>query len=624
MYDEPVTLHIAQRIYDGELPYVDFFEHHSPLPWYILAPFSPFSLWRLQRAFIALLGALALVGLYHLSSRAWGFRAGLLAVLLGGLSPLWQHQGNMLIHDSFLLVALTATLIIWWHVQKKPTTLGWLLVGMSAGLMILSKQTGILSALALGLITLHMTRSLRAIAAYLIGLLLPSLPLLFLFSGNYDLLYQGLVGWNATANAYLPSNPKLAPFFNDVFSANPVLWSAGVVVGVGALTLLSFISPRVKSINLLRAAGLIVLFTLGFNWFISSQTFGQYYLQAVIPLILLSAWGLDSFLRSPLPKVVRYASILMLLYLGVLNPLMNVITPWTPDQKEKLAISSWLREEVGQGMVWEPWTYYSYLAELDFDFYYPFLSVHSMRNDPSLPTIDGQSFIPLDQYLDENQIEWVVVHQPLLPGLQQYLDRLFKAGPDDWQIVQTFQVTRYASEAGMQNHLWTPWWKPEEFFEEVTIVRRHPGQRQGGLVGQITIRNPGRYPNLFLEIRHMGGVDRYHLDDSSEFGQVYRFGWHQTGHSFFLSGGVILTDHRPFSNSPSDLVIKAIFADNQHHESPFYFQIQLKRDSQGRFCPKCTLTLKCERPEQNVSKCEPTDIQEVLNVEAKEYISFDQ
>ena len=36
--DEVEHVHSAWHVLNGALPYVDFFEHHHPLLWYVLAP----------------------------------------------------------------------------------------------------------------------------------------------------------------------------------------------------------------------------------------------------------------------------------------------------------------------------------------------------------------------------------------------------------------------------------------------------------------------------------------------------------------------------------------------------------------------------------------------------------
>lgn len=619
MYDEPITLHIAGRISNGELPYVDFFEHHTPLPWYLLAPFSSLSLWRIQRALIAVLGALGLSGLYYLCTRIRGWRAGLIAVVLGGLSPLWNHQGNMLIHDSFLLVALVGTLVLWWHVARRPHLLGWLFVGFASGVLVLCKQTGVLSACAIGLAVLLNTRSGRAGTAFLAGGLLAITPLVVNYQGHYDPLYQGLLGWNLAANTYLPYNPKLRPFINDIFLANPLLWGIGLIAGLNAVIKTSSTRWRDASNVLAWTAGLIVIFTLVFNWIISHQTFDQYYLQAIPPLVLLAAWSLDSILRRSWSKVGRFAAAVGILYLGILNPLMNTATPWTPDLEEKTAISRWIRENVDQEAVWEPWVYYTYLSEKEFSFFYPFLSIHSMQNDPSLLSIDGKSTVPLEAYLSDHDVQWIVVHQPVLPALQTYLDRLFMAGRDDWQLLKMFQVTRYASEAGLQPHFWTPWWKPQIFYEQVSIWHKHPGRRNGGLIGELTVRNPGDKPYLYLEVQHPGGTDVYLLDDSSTRGLIYQLGWNQTGHAFFLRGAPQLIDHLPAAEADSPLILSVSFANSSLRQQQDVYRASFSKGPRGDIDPDAIRTWQCPGWTQKTENCEPGDIQDVFKVDAQTY-----
>lgn len=619
MYDEPVTLHIARSVAAGQLPFADFFEHHSPLPWYVLAPLASTSLWRVQRLLIALAGALALTGLFRLSRLAWGERAATIAVVLGAVSPLWHRQGNMLIHDSFLVIALTGALFGWWHALRRPTPRHWLLAGFCAGLVVLCKQTGAASALALGLGVLCFSRSARAVAAYVLGGLLTCIPLLFLYRGQYDTLFQGLLGWNLAANMYLTPNLKLKPFLNDIFWANPVLWMAGTVT---ALLTLRHLRRRFDGGDprpLSAVAALIVILVLVFNWFLSRQTFGQYYLQAVPPLILLAAQGLEALSRRPIPSLGQATLGLVIVYLGILNPLMNALTPWTPDLQEKLAIARWLHQEVEDEVLWEPWVYYAYLVEKEFTFFYPFLSIHSMRDDPALPFINGKNFIHLESYLDTADVQWVVVHDPLLPGVRARLDRIFTAGPDDWQVIRSFRVTRYASEGGYQRHLWTPWWKPVVYYETVTVWRRHPRPRQGGLVGELTIRNPTGQRYLFLEVLHPGGQDVYRLDEASTVGKQYVLRWHQTGHAFFLGDDYLLIDHQSEQEWPDVMMITVAFSDSHDRLYQDIYQVRLPSDTAGRFCADCAETWQCLGWGTLSGSCERADVSDVLNLTSTAY-----
>ncbi|MCK4821796.1 glycosyltransferase family 39 protein, partial [bacterium] len=378
--------------------------------------------------FIGVAGVLALIGLYRLGSSLWGLRAGLLVIILGTVSPLWQHQGTMIIHDSFLVITLTFALLAWWVALNRSSILLWVLAGIFAGLVVHSKQTGILAVIALCIGVLVFTRSTKFFLAFAFGGLLTLIPLALLYRDLYDLLFNGLMGWNLAANAHLPANPKFKPFFNDIFLANPVLWGVGGVTAIWALRHLRHrFKPGDKG-PLMAVAGLIVIFVLVFNWFLSKQTFNQYYLQALPALILLSALALDTLFKRPLPFWGKVGIGVVLIYLGIINPLANAIVPWTPDLQEKLNIANWIQGEVDDQEIWEPWVYYAHLAEKDFSFNYPFLSIHSVRDDPDLPTIDGQDNIDLDGFISRNDIRWIIVHHPLMPGIDTYLDRRFTTG----------------------------------------------------------------------------------------------------------------------------------------------------------------------------------------------------
>jgi hypothetical protein len=559
------------------------------------------------------------MALYSLGSSMWGLRAGLFVIILGTVSPLWQHQGTMIIHDSFLVVTLTIALLGWWVAMQRSSILLWGLAGIFAGLVVHSKQTGILSVIALCMGVIVFTRSTKFFLAFALGGLLTLIPLAILYRGQYDLLFNGLMGWNLAANNHLPANPKFKPFFNDIFLANPVLWGVG---GIAAIWSLKHLRNRFKpgeSGPVMAVAGLIVIFVLVFNWFLSKQTFNQYYLQAVPALILLAAAGLDRLFQRPSQFWSVLGLGLILFYLGIINPLANSLVPWTPDLQEKLHIADWIRQEVDDQEIWEPWVYYAHLAEKGFDFYYPFLSIHSVRNDPELPTIDGQDTIDLDGYISRNDIRWIVVHHPLMPGLDNYLDRKLTTSQEDWQPIRTFKVTRYASESGMQHHFWTPWWKPLIIYENVSIWYRHPGARKGGLVGEIKIQNPTDLPNLYMEVQHPGGIDLYQLDDRSIQGKDYTLNWHQTGHAFFLSEGPQQFDHQRNIDDQGALTIALAFSNHTIDEAQKIYQLRYPLNRDGGNCIDCVESWECASWPPQAAACEIGDLEDIFSLTAIHY-----
>jgi hypothetical protein len=619
MYDEPVTLHLAKAVASGQLPFKDFYEHHSLLPWYLLAPLSGLSLWQFQRLCIAVAGALSLIGLYRLGVGLWGVRAGLFVIILGTVSPLWQHQGTMIIHDSFLVVTLTIALLMWWFALQRSSIPLWVVAGIFAGFVVHSKQTGILSVIALSIGVLVFTRSVKPFLAFASGGLLTLIPLALIYWDQYDLLYNGLLGWNFAANTHLPANPKFKPFFNDIFLANPVLWGAGIVTAIWSLRHLRHRFKPGDNGPLLAVAGIIVIFVLIFNWFLSKQTFNQYYLQAVPALILLVAFALDTMFKRPIPFWGKVGLGTALIYLGIINPLANALVPWTPDLQEKLHIADWIREEVDEQEIWEPWVYYAHLSGKEFNFNYPFLSIHSVRDDPELPTIDGQDNIDLEGYISRNDIRWIIVHHPLMPAVDTFLDRRFTTGEEDWQLIRSFQVTRYASESGMQHHFWTPWWKPLIIYETVSIWYRHPGSRQGGLVGEITIQNPMALPNLYLQVQHPGGTDIYQLDDRSTQGKDYTLNWHQTGHGFFLSEGPLQLEHNPDTNIDGSIILSLAISNHLIDDAQNIYQLRIPVNEDGEYCIECVDSWKCTSWPPQAGTCELADLEEIFSLSAVHY-----
>lgn len=495
----------------------------------------------------------------------------------------------------------------------------WILAGICAGLVVNCKQTGVLSALVLTIGVLIFTRSIKAVLAYIIGGILTLVPSLILYWGQYHALFQGLLGWNLAANAHLDPNPKFTPFFNDIFLANPILWGVGLIAAIIALRgFRKDFQPGDPS-PLLAVSGMILIFVLVFNWYLSKQTFNQYYLQAVPVLILLTTPALYGLFNRPLSIIGKVGVYVVIIYLGAVNPLMNALTPWTPDLKEKLQIADWIRQEIDDQTIWEPWVYYAHLAEKDFNFYYPFLSIHSMRNDPELPTIDGQGFIGLDNYLADEGIRWVVLHQPLMPGLDAHLDRMFTTGPQDWQLIRSFQVTRYASESGMQHHFWTPWWRPLIFYESITVWYRHPGERHGGMVGQLKIVNPTDLPNLYLEVQHAGGVDLYQLDERSIKERDYLLNWNQTGHGFFLSEGPSQIDHQSGGEDSGFLTISVAFSEGGIEEAQTIYKVSIPKSQDNQYCLECLTTYQCGSWVNGAKTCEENSINDYLTIDAIPY-----
>lgn len=103
MYDEPQTLYNAKQLYEGKLPFVDYFEHHPIASYILLAPFSDISVWEYQRVLMAVLSIISAIFLYIFLSDIFGKKISILCSISFLVSPLLNRMSIMVIPDSFMI-----------------------------------------------------------------------------------------------------------------------------------------------------------------------------------------------------------------------------------------------------------------------------------------------------------------------------------------------------------------------------------------------------------------------------------------------------------------------------------------------------------------------------------------
>jgi hypothetical protein len=136
--DEAQHLHMAWRVGAGDIPYVDFWEHHAPLLAYLLAPLTVWladipAVYFVARALMALilLGSLALV---YAITRRLGSRTALAAVLLLGVQYRFLQSAIHVRPDGAALLAWLAT--VYAMVRWREGSRRWLSVaGLGLGLV---------------------------------------------------------------------------------------------------------------------------------------------------------------------------------------------------------------------------------------------------------------------------------------------------------------------------------------------------------------------------------------------------------------------------------------------------------------------------------------------------------
>ena len=151
-WDELELLHAAWRVAHGSLPYRDFFEHHPPLGFFLLAPVVSDA----QSLSMHLLIELRLAALAVLAATAWAFRAlaGRLVPAAASLAPLglvvaYPMAGKLfeLRADWLALAALLTALVALVDAEQlagRRRVVAWVGAGVLAGVAIACTQKALL------------------------------------------------------------------------------------------------------------------------------------------------------------------------------------------------------------------------------------------------------------------------------------------------------------------------------------------------------------------------------------------------------------------------------------------------------------------------------------------------
>ena len=343
--DEFEHLHFAWSIADGQVPYRDYFDHHTPLLHFALAP--------LVRCFDVATSPDAVLGLVYAARRAmWvlGSLTLLLTALVGS-----SYRGRAVGLASALLLANTgvflskgievrpdvpATLLICaavWCAQRGSRRLAelrsvmwFLLSGLAWSTAVLLTQKVLLLAPGVGLAALWLMLDarmrpaagsrIRAGAALAVGAALPVLVMLAYFKSQGAL--EAFLRCNLWLNAKW-QGPQPGPFLVEIARQDPVfvlLAIAGATLGLRALTRHTATAQGEAFVLLPLLAGIA-----GLRW-LTYVSF-QYFLLllplaavlAAAALVQLCEWAAAALSRA------RHTQWLLLIVLAALSvqPLMR-------------------------------------------------------------------------------------------------------------------------------------------------------------------------------------------------------------------------------------------------------------------------------------------------------------
>lgn len=349
--DEFEHLHAAFSISRGMLPYVDFFEHHTPLLHYTLQPLF----WTYDVAtnpdhavaaiitarrlmWILTLALIALTAWLGVQRRDWP--TGLAAAVLTLATNLFLEKSLEIRPDllgtPFMLAGI-ALLVAAIRAEKKPAR--WFLAsGIAFALAILSTQKtlfvgpGIAAAFLLYLADPRSPHrflpKLRHTAAALAGLALP-----FTATAAWFYAHAGSTGvyrfyeLNFLLNSQWKARLPIAAYGTDFLRDSPLLIALGLAgLAHAAITLLSTTTIRRGNyVAPLATASLLA------GLYIMPVPYRQYYMQFVPLLALLAATALSDLLRTvestarDLRRTRWYAHLSNLLLLALITTAAYVV-----------------------------------------------------------------------------------------------------------------------------------------------------------------------------------------------------------------------------------------------------------------------------------------------------------
>ena len=199
--DEVEHLHAAWAVAQGQVPYRDFFQNHTPLLYYLMAPVfalmgEDLRIIYVGRAVMLLCILLILLQLYRIARGCFDALTGLLAVLLLSYLLLWWPSAYIFRPDIFqtlvVLVGLWRFMRAWERPSRRELVVSGALLG--GGFWVLTKSLFPLVSLTLVFVlSISFRRSGAAVKENLIGLLL------FLGAFAVPVALGGLLLWLADA-----------------------------------------------------------------------------------------------------------------------------------------------------------------------------------------------------------------------------------------------------------------------------------------------------------------------------------------------------------------------------------------------------------------------------------------
>jgi hypothetical protein len=264
--DEIEHVHASWKVLQGERVYVDFFEHHHPLLYFVLAPLieacgeHSSTLLVCRLAMLPFVAGVVLIT-FVLSRRAFGPRTAMLAALLLMATPSFVAKAIEVRPDVPQTFFGLLALLLLCPRKGRPSWLACGAAGVCLGIAFLFLQKAVFFAAALGAVMLwrvaRRQMGMAGVLALAAGALLPLIPFAWWLTCRNDLAQYFLVNW--TLNAHFIGGPGLPNVVKNLTKV--LLFEPGIcLLTVLALTRLPRSAKRRELMFLAVGTGLLLFF----------------------------------------------------------------------------------------------------------------------------------------------------------------------------------------------------------------------------------------------------------------------------------------------------------------------------------------------------------------------------
>ncbi|MBN1516807.1 glycosyltransferase family 39 protein [Candidatus Sumerlaeota bacterium] len=331
--DEFQHAHMAWQIWNGNIPYLDFFEHHLPLYHYLIAPLFIFGshAWMIF-ALRGLSLAMLIVTLWlcgRLAVRLGASRdAAIAAVALCLFAPVFTFKALEVRPGALGVMLFVIALNMIFEAEEKPGTKRMLLAGFIAGAMTLASQKFGLCAVGCVAAAAILYGVRPAIWVALGGALSAAMFVL-------TMMEQG--AWDGCWMYVMEMNLHWKHRFSPAGYLTELFLSSGMLLALGAIGVLRrYWDPAWNSESARRQWALLTLLLCqGLSVLVAPEPYRQLYMPLFPLLTIGAAWAFDGLGACLTDARTRRAALIALTVLAALPGSRRTIdefsTPNAPD-----------------------------------------------------------------------------------------------------------------------------------------------------------------------------------------------------------------------------------------------------------------------------------------------------